>query len=148
MSSYLSASHIPNSALPLPTVGQIFTGQLTYYDPGLGACGISSSNTEMVVSLPHAVFDASAVGANPNNNPLCGRTLRATRTDERTGKLASVDLKVVDRCECLTLWFFICFLMFVQGVGCAATDIDVSPSAFQVVANPALGRVNVQWAFL
>lgn len=34
------------------------------------------------------------------------------------------------------------------GTGCAATDLDVSPGAFDQVAARASGRVSVTWAWL
>ena len=34
------------------------------------------------------------------------------------------------------------------GVGCKATDLDVSPGAFKQLANPDLGRVEMTWAWL
>jgi hypothetical protein len=34
------------------------------------------------------------------------------------------------------------------GVGCKATDIDVSPGAFKQLADPSLGRVEATWAWL
>lgn len=34
------------------------------------------------------------------------------------------------------------------GVGCAATDLDVSPGAFGELAAMASGRVDVTWAWL
>ena len=34
------------------------------------------------------------------------------------------------------------------GVGCQATDLDVSPGAFQQLADMSLGRVTVTWAWL
>lgn len=34
------------------------------------------------------------------------------------------------------------------GVGCQATDLDVSPSAFAQLADPGLGRVTTNWAWL
>lgn len=43
----------------------------------------------------------------------------------------SVDVVVVDRC-----------------VGCLPTDLDLSPSAFDVLADEALGRVVGSWAWL
>jgi expansin (peptidoglycan-binding protein) len=42
-----------------------------------------------------------------------------------------VDVTVVDRC-----------------VGCQAYDLDFSPEAFDKMADEALGRVDVTWAFL
>lgn len=35
-----------------------------------------------------------------------------------------------------------------EGVGCQPTDLDVSPGAFKQLADPALGRVEVTWAWL
>lgn len=87
--------------LPLPTNVEQHTGDLTYYGPGLGACGVESSDNDAIVSVSHHVFDAVQVGSNPNQNPLCGRKIRAARVDERTGKRVSIDVKVVDRCMCI-----------------------------------------------
>jgi hypothetical protein len=43
--------------LPLPTdTGGIYTGQLTYYGPGLGACGITSSSTDLICAISHELF--------------------------------------------------------------------------------------------
>ncbi|MCJ1420079.1 hypothetical protein MMC32_006436 [Xylographa parallela] len=117
--------------LPLPSDRQSFTGDLTYYGPGLGACGVTSSNTDNIVSLSHFLFDSQSVGTNPNANPLCGLTIRAERFDEQANAMRSVDLTVVDRCT-----------------GCAPTDLDVSPGAFDQLADPVKGRVDVTWAWL
>lgn len=109
----------------LPLGSQTYTGDLTYYGPGLGACGVTSSDTDHIVSISHFTFDAVSKGSNPNTNPLCGHKLRAVRNGN------SIDLTVVDRC-----------------VGCQPTDIDVSPGAFKQLADPSLGRVEVTWAWL
>jgi hypothetical protein len=71
---------------------------LTYYGPGLGACGVTSTDNDAIVSVSHYLYDAVQTGSDPNQNPLCGKKIRATRVDERTGKQVSIDLKVVDRC--------------------------------------------------
>ncbi|KAF1982747.1 hypothetical protein K402DRAFT_397274 [Aulographum hederae CBS 113979] len=120
-----------NDNLPLPTNKDTQTGDLTYYDPGLGACGIASNSGENIVAVSHLVFDAAQTGSNPNANPLCGKKIRASRYFAQAHGQRSVDLTVVDRC-----------------VGCAATDIDVTISAFKKLAEEAEGRVNVQWAWL
>lgn len=117
--------------LPLPNNTDHFTGDLTYYGPGLGACGIDSTDNDAIVSVSHFLFDAVQTGTNPNQNPLCGKKIRATRVDERTGNPVSVDLKVVDRCT-----------------GCEPTDLDVSPAMFNKMANHDLGRVTMTWAWL
>ncbi|KIV95035.1 hypothetical protein PV10_02742 [Exophiala mesophila] len=112
--------------LPLPSGrGGPYTGDLTYYDPGLGACGITSSNKDKIVAVSHLVFDAVSVGSNPNNNPLCGKKIRARRSNR------SVDLTVVDRCT-----------------GCEPTDIDVTVNIFATLAEVEQGRVSVEWNWL
>ncbi|KAH0335429.1 hypothetical protein KCU81_g9017, partial [Aureobasidium melanogenum] len=117
--------------LPLPTNSEQHVGDLTYYGTGLGSCGISSSDSDMIVAVSHYVFDEASKSSDPNQNPLCGLKLRASRYDEQVGERRSVDLKVVDRC-----------------VGCQATDLDVSPAAFDKLAARASGRVDVTWAWL
>ncbi|KAJ4987865.1 hypothetical protein SVAN01_06595 [Stagonosporopsis vannaccii] len=104
--------------LPLPTNTDHFTGDLTYYAPGLGACGVESTESDAIVSVSHYLYDAVQIGTDPNQNPLCGKKIRATRADERTGKQVSIDLKVVDRCT-----------------GCEPTDLDVSPAMFDKMAD-------------
>ncbi len=96
-----------------------------------------------------------SIGANPNANPLCGLKIRAIRYDEHANAQKSVDLKVVDRCRfTYTEKIFLMqierlILKFVHiGTGCAPTDIDISPGAFEKLGDPALGRVHVTWAWL
>ncbi|OCK82062.1 hypothetical protein K432DRAFT_415616 [Lepidopterella palustris CBS 459.81] len=115
--------------LPLPTGAQTYTGDLTYYGTGLGACGIDSTDNDPIVAISHFVFDAAQKGSDPNANPLCGRKIRAQRNDN--GVMKSIDLTVVDRCT-----------------GCQPDDLDVSPAMFAELADPALGRVKVTWAWL
>ena len=88
-------------SLPLTSDRQSFTGDLTYYGPGLGACGITSTDSDNIVSISHYLFDAEQKGSDPNQNPLCGLMIRAERTDARDGRLKSIDLQVVDRCKFL-----------------------------------------------
>lgn len=114
------------SNLPLPTSnGGPYSGDLTYYDPGLGACGDTSTESEMICAVSHIVFDAASTSSNPNDNPLCGLKIRIRRDGQ------SVDVKVVDRC-----------------VGCAETDLDVTEAAFEKVASIPQGRVTMEWAWL
>lgn len=79
----------------------------------------------MIVAVSHILFDAAANSSDPNSNPLCGRMIRV----QRDGK--SVDVEVVDRC-----------------VGCESEDLDLSPGAFEKLADEALGRVEGTWAWL
>jgi hypothetical protein len=114
--------------LPLPSAnGGPYEGDLTYYDPGLGACGVTSANGDKIVAVSHLIFDAVQIGTNPNTNPLCGKQVRV----KRLGGDVTVDLTVVDRCT-----------------GCRAQDLDMTEDTFAELANVALGRVTGEWSWL
>ncbi|KAF9569646.1 hypothetical protein CPC08DRAFT_623339 [Agrocybe pediades] len=103
------------------------TGQGTFYATGLGACGITNKDTDHIAAVSHLLFDAfpGYAGGNPNNNPICGRTVTATY------KGKSTVVALTDRCE-----------------GCKITDLDFSPSAFADLADFALGRLDgVTWVW-
>ncbi|KAL0933645.1 uncharacterized protein CTRU02_210444 [Colletotrichum truncatum] len=112
--------------LPLPNNKDTHTGDLTYYDVGLGACGKTNSNDDFIVSVSHYLWDDVQEGGNPNTNLLCGKKIRIRREGE-----GSVDVTVVDRCT-----------------GCKPTDLDMSPAAFQRLADKAEGRVTGTWSWL
>ncbi|KAF7535823.1 hypothetical protein G7054_g5069 [Neopestalotiopsis clavispora] len=119
-----------SSNLPLPSNTATFTGDLTYYAPGLGACGVTSTSSDEIVSVSHIIFDAASTGSNPNANPLCGKKIRIERASGSGGN-NSVDVTVVDRCT-----------------GCAAADLDVTLAVFTQLAEEEDGRVQMSWAWL
>ncbi|KAL8911767.1 MAG: hypothetical protein Q9171_003100 [Xanthocarpia ochracea] len=141
-----------------PNGAQGTVGDLTYYAPGLGACGRYSTENENVCAISHITYDAEANGPNPNTNPLCGKQIRATRNGN------SVVVTVVDRCKRVpvVLWVLIAqkfprawyTVIGVNadfrwvGEGCKANDIDLSPAAFSQLADAAEGRVKVTWSWL
>ncbi|KDQ18240.1 hypothetical protein BOTBODRAFT_29581 [Botryobasidium botryosum FD-172 SS1] len=100
------------------------TGQATYFYPGLGACGKNNGNGDLITAVSKLLYDTyPGHTANPNNNPVCGRRIKANYA----GK--SVTVTVVDRCE-----------------ACAFNDLDLSPTAFQALAPLAQGRLSgVTW---
>ncbi|KAL0572118.1 hypothetical protein V5O48_009845 [Marasmius crinis-equi] len=102
-------------------------GDVTFYAPGLGSCGISSGPTELVAAVAAGTFDTfPGAGPNPNLNPICGKRARVTAN----GK--SVDVKIVDRCP-----------------GCTGGSIDLSPTAFEILAPQSVGRVTgATWTFV
>ncbi|KAM0420906.1 hypothetical protein ACHAPT_011295 [Fusarium lateritium] len=76
-------------ALPLlanaaPAVAPRGQGEVTYYHPGLGACGQTHGDGDLVVALSASLYDAQKP---------CGRHIRVK------GSAGEVIAKVVDRCE-------------------------------------------------
>lgn len=114
-----SASSTSDSSEPS---GATFSGEGTYYDPEMGACGKVNSADEMIVAISHELYDKNTPNGNPNKNTLCGKKIKASYE----GK--SVEVSVVDRC-----------------VGCARDDLDLSPAAFEKIADKDLGRINLTW---
>jgi len=75
---------------------ETFEGDATYYGIGLGACGWTNTEPDLIAAVSHALFDSFATAAakdNPNLNPICGKMAHAT-----IGGLGSVTVKIVDRC--------------------------------------------------
>jgi len=101
--------------------GSPCSGDITYYDTGLGACGITSTDTQNVVALPHAFM-----GEQSNGNPYCGRTIAIKC--ESTGKTSTAT--VVDKC-----------------MGCDGYSIDLSPAVFNDLASESVGRTQASWYF-
>lgn len=99
-----------------------FQGDITFFNPGLGACGWTDNDDSMIVAISHI-----KMGSQSNGNPLCGKTVRI----QAEGK--SVDVKVTDKC-----------------MGCAVNDIDVSPAVFKaLLGDLGRGRVGgVTWTLV
>ncbi|OAC98360.1 hypothetical protein MUCCIDRAFT_124855, partial [Mucor lusitanicus CBS 277.49] len=98
-----------------------YSGEGTYYDVGLGSCGQTNSNSEMVAALNAPQMQN---GANPNHNPQCNKSIRVT--NPANGK--SVTVKIVDTCP-----------------PCSSGDVDLSPKAFAAIADMDLGRIPIKW---
>lgn len=109
------------SASSLPT-GSTNSGQGTYYDTGMGACGFVSSDLDYIVAISKDLFEPHNVNGNPNKNTLCNKKIRAFYGGN------SVDVTVVDQC-----------------MGCKTNDLDFSPSAFSQLASKDLGRIDITW---
>ncbi|ORX77995.1 hypothetical protein K493DRAFT_293680 [Basidiobolus meristosporus CBS 931.73] len=99
-----------------------FRGEGTYYDPGLGACEIVSSDTEYIAALNHVQF---GVFARSKSSPACFSCAMVH------GPSGSVKVKIVDMCP-----------------GCKYGDIDLSPVAFEKIARKEDGRVPISWEFV
>lgn len=109
-------------ALVTPTF--TFQGDITFYSPGLGSCGILSSDSEPVVALAVSMMNNPA---NPNKNPKCGTQIHIF--NPQTGETHSGI--IVDTCY-----------------SCQYEDLDLSHSLFQRIAPYGNGRVHgMRWTF-
>ncbi|KAJ3848429.1 RlpA-like double-psi beta-barrel-protein domain-containing protein-containing protein [Lentinula lateritia] len=97
-----------------------YTGDVTYYTPGLGACGIVNTSAQLVAAIGHIAFDSYP-------NPICGKKVTASYGGH------SVTVEIVDRC-----------------VGCAGEyDLDLSSTAFSELAPLSVGRLTgVTWEYV
>ncbi|KAI8635950.1 RlpA-like double-psi beta-barrel-protein domain-containing protein-containing protein, partial [Parasitella parasitica] len=92
------------------------SGGATFYSVGLGSCGYSNSDDEMVAALSMSLMGGA-------NSELCGKSITVTSSS------GSVTLKVVDSCP-----------------GCSKGDVDMSEAAFKMLGDPAQGRIPVTWS--
>lgn len=102
--------------------GQTFSGDATYYSPGLGACGETNTDSDFIAALNK---DQWGNPSNPNDSPFCGKQVKINRGSK------SVTVTITDKCP-----------------GCNYGDLDLSPAAFDQIADEAEGRVPITWEFL
>lgn len=100
-----------------------FSGELTYYAVGMGACGEDDSGKDQtgnIVAISHL-----KMGTQSNGNPMCGQTI----TIYSNGK--STTATVRDKC-----------------MGCAENDIDVSEKVYKELwGDLSTGRSECTWSF-
>lgn len=104
-----------------------FTGHATYYDTGLGACGITNSNNQPIVAVSRDVFSQyTPSSGNPNHNSLCGKKVEI----EWQGK--KMQAFAMDECP-----------------SCEGTSLDLSPSVFEGLDNKEKGVLDgITWRFV
>ncbi|MFF1820173.1 cysteine/serine endopeptidase inhibitor [Kribbella sp. NPDC051587] len=95
-------------------------GQASWYnDAGYGACGTQiNANSDWLVAAPAALWTT----ANPNNDPLCQRSIRVNYN----GNVITVPIR--DKCP-----------------SCPSNKIDLSRPAFASLANTDVGIINISW---
>ncbi|KAJ3579652.1 hypothetical protein NPX13_g912 [Xylaria arbuscula] len=105
------------------------SGDMTWYDPGLGACGWTNGGGDMIVAMSPGDMKCGThrktllpLGKIPTNE--CIQIVNI----KYKGKTANA--KIVDKCP-----------------SCAAGSIDVSPTVFQIFEPLGTGRVHVDWEY-
>ncbi|GAP83057.1 putative allergen Asp F7 [Rosellinia necatrix] len=107
-----------------------YSGDITYYDLGLGACGYDDGgSTQHIVALSHVDWynrgSGTSLGINMPNHAWCDRTITITAGGKSTTAL------VHDICP-----------------GCESGSIDVSESVFEALfGGLGAGRETASWSF-
>ncbi|KLP06678.1 uncharacterized protein FFB20_11007 [Fusarium fujikuroi] len=124
--SQLEQTSEPKTGTTIP-YSDVKSGDITFYTVGLGACGQDSSGqdeTSNIVAISGEVYDAAKIVENPNENPLCGRTITIKGSNGKTTQGT-----ILDRCQ-----------------GCRGADIDVSHKIFiEIYGSLDPGRCEIEW---
>ncbi|KAF3491985.1 Allergen-like Asp f 7 [Arthroderma uncinatum] len=102
--------------------GAACSGEITFYDGGLGACGMNiDTQSDDVIALPYELM-----GPLSNNNPFCGKTVSITYNGITSTAI------VKDKC-----------------MGCTGQNIDMTRHLFYKFGVEADGRIpDVKWHFI
>ncbi|OAA68152.1 expansin family protein [Niveomyces insectorum RCEF 264] len=118
-----AAAAAPASSPAVNTPADSYTGDMTYYALGLGACGVDNSGQDMSANI--VAMNSAQMGAQSNDNPMCGKTI----TIQANGN--TVTATIMDKCPT-----------------CAYGDIDVSEAVFDnIFGSTDVGRSQVTWWF-
>ncbi|SCV61484.1 uncharacterized protein FFFS_16054 [Fusarium fujikuroi] len=121
-------SHLTSVHSQIEQTSELKTGTtIPYSDVKSGACGQDSSGqdeTSNIVAISGEVYDAAKIVENPNENPLCGRTITIKGSNGKTTQGT-----ILDRCQ-----------------GCRGADIDVSHKIFiEIYGSLDPGRCEIEW---
>jgi hypothetical protein len=94
------------------------TGRGTWYYTGLGNCGWTNTNNQLVVAMPQSLYDE-------NNGSNCGQMVHISYGG------ISVTAQMVDSCP-----------------GCGPNDLDMSEATFQSLAPLSVGVIEIEWNFI
>ncbi|KAF8481497.1 hypothetical protein JB92DRAFT_3037564 [Gautieria morchelliformis] len=121
------------STLPwrTPRPSSNHTRRHPFFHPAVGACGDTNTVLDFVVAVSFDFFipceHYSYVGPQTSGNPICDRRIQATAPGEKT-----VTVTVKDKCA-----------------ACTHFDLDMSPAAFDQLADRSVGRIHaVKWHLL
>lgn len=110
-----------------PTSNSIFdssvhNGVATFYSVGADNCGTSSTDNDFVCAISQQMYNT--VANSESISEYCGHMINLTYN----GK--TIQVKVVDSCA-----------------SCDANHLDLSPAAFNSLADPSLGVIDIQWTW-
>ncbi|KAK4151410.1 RlpA-like double-psi beta-barrel-protein domain-containing protein-containing protein [Chaetomidium leptoderma] len=116
-----------SSAPPVETGGggggPSYSGDITYFALGLGACGFDDGGKDQTHNI--VAVSAQLMGAQSNGNPMCGKSI----TIKAAGK--TIQAMVHDKCP-----------------SCAVGDIDGSEKMFlELFGSLDAGRQKIEWSF-
>ncbi|KAF3936847.1 hypothetical protein ABW19_dt0205014 [Dactylella cylindrospora] len=105
----------------------LFYGEGTYYDCGIGSCGNTNSNEDYIAALSKLRM-LKVEGPNPNLNPLCGQKIRVYSDMAPDGVVFTVQ----DKCP-----------------GCPnENDVDMCRGPFlRLLGTEEQGRIKIWWHF-
>ncbi|KAI8624482.1 hypothetical protein F5Y19DRAFT_317022 [Xylariaceae sp. FL1651] len=112
--------------------GQEYSGDITFYTVGLGACGYDDTgmdDSKPIVAIARDTWNAVSTltnsGLNQPSHPWCGKTIKITASN---GKTATGVIR--DQCP-----------------GCSGGSIDTSTVLFESLYDLGVGRGHVTWEF-
>ncbi|KAN0090815.1 RlpA-like double-psi beta-barrel-containing domain containing protein [Tylopilus felleus] len=118
LSAPAASMPVNHAARQSGNVTTTFTGEGTWFDVGLGACGFNNVNTDLIVALPTSQY---------GTGQYCNQYVTITNT--QTSKTAFA--RVRDKCP-----------------GCQTGHLDMSPGLFEALgAQLSQGVIPISWGF-
>ncbi|KAK4120516.1 hypothetical protein N657DRAFT_625063 [Parathielavia appendiculata] len=118
-----SATSPPPDLPDHPGQSTVYSGDLTYFQLGVGACGFDDSGKDLTDNI--VAVSAALMGAQSNGNPICNKSI----TIKANGN--TIHAIVRDRC-----------------MSCAVGDIDGSEKIFnELFGSLTNGRQTIEWWF-
>jgi len=98
-----------------------YSGQATWFDDGLGACGIYNSPSDLIVALDTPLYGSGSPG------PECFRYVQITAVDSGITAVA----QITDECP-----------------GCAYGSLDMSQGLFKIFNPLSVGEFAITWNYV
>ncbi|KAJ1665616.1 hypothetical protein IW140_003082 [Coemansia sp. RSA 1813] len=102
---------------------ETFSGDGTYFSPGLGSCGQTNTDEDLIAAINAPQYGATS--GDPNSASVCGKCALVK------GAKGQVKVTITDKCP-----------------PCKHGDLDLSPAAFKQIGNTDDGRIPITWSFV